>query len=83
MQESYADVVKPELKGKTIASDLTKSLTYTNTVIALEQAGLLELKPFWDNLKATEPSVVVVDSPLNLAMVSGLPKKTQRSLLGQ
>ena len=25
--------VKPELKGKTIASDLTKSFTYTNTAL--------------------------------------------------
>ena len=36
---SYADVLKPELKGKTIASDLTKSFTYDNTALALEEAG--------------------------------------------
>jgi hypothetical protein len=32
---SYADVLKPELKGKTIASDLTKSFTYDNTALSL------------------------------------------------
>jgi hypothetical protein len=32
---SYADVVKPELKGKTIVSDITKSFTYTNTALSL------------------------------------------------
>ncbi len=55
--ESYADVVGPALKGKTISSDLTKSLTYTNTVIALEQAGVMDFKKFWADLKATEPLV--------------------------
>jgi len=29
---TYDDVVRPELKGKTIASDLTKSITYPNPV---------------------------------------------------
>ena len=39
---SYADVLDPSLKGKTIASDITKSTTYTNTVIGLsEQLPLL------------------------------------------
>ena len=37
---SYADVVKPELKGKTIASDLTKSFTYVNTAISLQENGV-------------------------------------------
>ncbi len=53
---SYADVIKPEMKGKTIASDLTKSLTYTNTVIALLESGW-DANKFWADLKATEPLI--------------------------
>jgi iron(III) transport system substrate-binding protein len=54
---SYTDVVKPELTGKTIASDITKSFTYTNTAISLQENGVLGLKEFWDKLKATDPIV--------------------------
>jgi iron(III) transport system substrate-binding protein len=54
---SYADVAKPELKGKTIASDITKSITYTNTVISLMEAGAVDVKALWDKLKATDPIV--------------------------
>jgi iron(III) transport system substrate-binding protein len=54
---SYADVVKPELKGKTISSDLTKSFTYTNTAIALQESGAVNLKDLWTKLKATDPLV--------------------------
>jgi iron(III) transport system substrate-binding protein len=53
---SYADVVKPELKGKTIASDLTKSFTYVNTALGLAETGV-DLNAFWDKLKATDPIV--------------------------
>ena len=54
---NYDDVVKPELKGKTIASDLTKSITYTNTVISLEENKALDAKALWDKLKPTDPLV--------------------------
>ena len=54
---SYADTVKPMLKGKTIASDITKSFTYTNTTISLAEAGALDVKAFYDKLKATDPIV--------------------------
>jgi iron(III) transport system substrate-binding protein len=54
---SYADVVKPELKGKTISSDITKSFTYTNTVISLQENGALDAHAFWPKLKATDPIV--------------------------
>jgi ABC-type Fe3+ transport system substrate-binding protein len=54
---SYADVLDPALKGKTIASDLTKSATYTNTVIALSKAGALDLEDTWKKLKAQEPAI--------------------------
>jgi iron(III) transport system substrate-binding protein len=53
---SYADVVQPSLKGKTIASDITKSFTYTNTVLSLSEHGV-DMKAFWDKLKATDPIV--------------------------
>ncbi len=53
---SYADVVKPELKGKTISPDITKSFTYTNTVISLMEAGV-DMNELWDQLKATDPIV--------------------------
>jgi ABC-type Fe3+ transport system substrate-binding protein len=54
---NYDDVVKPELKGKTIASDLTKSFTYTNTTISLQESGVLKPGDLWDKLKATDPLV--------------------------
>jgi iron(III) transport system substrate-binding protein len=54
---SYADVVKPELKGKTISSDITKSFTYTNTALSLQENGALDIHAFWPKLKATDPIV--------------------------
>jgi len=59
---SYDDVVKPELKGKTIASDLTKSSTYVNTALALAEAGV-DMTKFWDKLKATDPVVEFRSEP--------------------
>lgn len=59
---SYADVVAPELQGKTIASDITKSLTYTNTAISLQEAGV-NLNALWDKLKATDPLVEFRSEP--------------------
>jgi ABC-type Fe3+ transport system substrate-binding protein len=59
---SYADVVKPELKGKTISSDITKSFTYTNTVISLMEAGM-DMNTLWDQLKATDPIVEFRSEP--------------------
>jgi iron(III) transport system substrate-binding protein len=55
--DSYEDVVGPALKGKTIASDLSKSLTYTNTVAALIEAGAIDVPKLWNDLKATEPTI--------------------------
>ena len=54
---SYADAIKMSLKGKTISSDITKSFTYTNTVISLQQNGAVDMKAFWPKLKATDPIV--------------------------
>jgi iron(III) transport system substrate-binding protein len=53
---SQADAVQPALKGKTIASDLTKSSTYTNTSISLMESGI-DMQALWDKLKATDPIV--------------------------
>jgi len=66
---SYADVVKPELKGKTIASDITKSFTYTNTALALQEAGM-NLDDLWTKLKATDPLVEFRTEPKMQMVVS-------------
>ncbi|HVV60132.1 MAG TPA: ABC transporter substrate-binding protein [Pseudolabrys sp.] len=67
--ESYADVVKPELKGKTIASDLTKSFTYVNTALALQEGGM-NLQDLWTKLKATDPLVEFRTEPKMQMVVS-------------
>jgi iron(III) transport system substrate-binding protein len=54
---SYADTVQPALKEKTIASDITKSFTYTNTVVGMMEAKAVDFDRFWDELKATDPIV--------------------------
>jgi len=59
---SYNDVVGPALKGKTISSDLTKSSTYTNTVIGLKESGF-DMTAFWGKLKATDPIVEFRSEP--------------------
>ncbi len=66
---SYADVVKPELKGKTIASDLTKSFTYVNTALALEEGGM-NLDDLWTKLKATDPLIEFRTEPKMQMVVS-------------
>jgi iron(III) transport system substrate-binding protein len=66
---SYDDVVKPELKGKTIASDLTKSSTYVNTALALAEAGV-DVAALWDKLKATDPLVEFRTEPKMQMVVS-------------
>jgi ABC-type Fe3+ transport system substrate-binding protein len=53
---SYADTVQPALNGKTISPDITKSFTYTNTVISLTENGV-NMNAVWDKLKATKPIV--------------------------
>ena len=53
---SYADTVQPALTGKTISPDITKSFTYTNTVISLIENGV-NMNAVWDKLKATKPIV--------------------------
>jgi iron(III) transport system substrate-binding protein len=66
---SYADTVTPALKGKTIASDITKSFTYTNTVISLKESGF-DIDAFWDQLRATDPIVEFRTEPKMQMVVS-------------
>ncbi len=54
---SYADAYGSGLVGKTISSDITKSFTYTNTVIALGRAGAVDFPKFWPELAKTDPVV--------------------------
>ena len=65
---SYADVVKPDLKGKTIVSDITKSFTYTNTAISLAENHAVDMDAMWKELKATDPLVEFRTEP-KMAMV--------------
>ena len=67
---SYADVVKPELKGKTIVSDITKSFTYTNTAISLAENHAVDMDAFWQKLKATDPMVEFRTEPKMQMVIS-------------
>jgi len=66
---SYADVLKPSLKGKTIASDLTKSATYTNTTISLMEAGI-DMKGIFNKLKTTDPLIEFRTEPKMQMVIS-------------
>ena len=68
--ESYADVVKPELKGKTIVSDITKSFTYTNTAISLAENHAVDMDAMWKKLKATDPLVEFRTEPKMQMVIS-------------
>ena len=67
--DSYADTVQPALKGKTIASDITKSFTYTNTTISLQEHGI-NMDTFWDKLKGTNPIVEFRTEPKMQMVIS-------------
>jgi len=67
---SYKDAVEASLKGKTISSDITKSSTYTNTVIALDRAGAVDFKEFWPALAKTEPLVEFRTEPKMQMVIS-------------
>ncbi|HET7850719.1 MAG TPA: ABC transporter substrate-binding protein [Pseudolabrys sp.] len=67
---SYADVLKPELKGKTIASDLTKSFTYDNTALSLQEEAGINLNDLWTKLKATDPLVEFRTEPKMQMVIS-------------
>ncbi|MCC7485836.1 MAG: ABC transporter substrate-binding protein [Burkholderiales bacterium] len=67
--DSYDDVVQSSLKGKTIASDITKSITYTTTVISLTEHGF-DMNAFWDKLKATDPIVEFRTEPKMQMVIS-------------
>ncbi len=59
---SYKDTIAPNVMGKTIAGDITKSFTYTNTVISLIENGM-NMEKYWDDLKATKPIVMFRTEP--------------------
>ncbi|MDE0779825.1 MAG: ABC transporter substrate-binding protein [Alphaproteobacteria bacterium] len=67
---SYADTTKAALKGKTISSDITKSFTYTNSVIALQRAGAVDFKAFWPALAKTDPLVEFRTEPKMQMVIS-------------
>jgi len=66
---SYDDVLAPSLKGKTIASDLTKSSTYTNTTISLMEAGV-NMEGIFKKLKATDPLIEFRTEPKMQMVIS-------------
>jgi len=79
---SYEDVVKPELKKKTIASDASKSVTYANTIASLQESGVIDVFKMLAALKATDPvvefrteakmqMVVSCERPLDMWNLSG------------
>ena len=59
-----------DLKGKTISSDITKSFTYTNTVVALGEAGAVNFNEFWPELKKTDPIVEFRTEPKMQMLIS-------------
>ena len=67
---NYGDAVDPALKGKTIASDITKSFTYTNTAISLRENGILDLDAYWPELKATDPIIEFRTEPKMQMVIS-------------
>jgi iron(III) transport system substrate-binding protein len=67
---SYADATVASVKGKTISSDITKSSTYTNTVIALGEAGAVDFKSFWPKLKTTDPIIEFRTEPKMQMVIS-------------
>ncbi|KPK20084.1 MAG: hypothetical protein AMJ67_03425 [Betaproteobacteria bacterium SG8_41] len=66
---SYDDVLAASLKGKTIASDLTKSSTYTNTTISLMEAGV-DMKGIFTKLKTTDPLIEFRTEPKMQLVIS-------------
>ena len=66
---SYADVLDPKYKGKTIVSDITKSFTYTNSVISLRESGY-DVNGMWKKLKATDPIVEFRTEPKMQMLIS-------------
>lgn len=68
--KNYEDAVDPALAGKTIASDITKSFTYTNTVISLRDNGVLDPDAYWEQLKATDPIIEFRTEPKMQMVIS-------------
>ena len=67
---SYKDAIAAGLSGKTISSDITKSFTYSNTVVALGEAGAVDFDEFWPELKKTDPIVEFRTEPKMQMVIS-------------
>ncbi len=79
--DSIYDMVDKKLMGRTIAADITKSFTTTNTMIGLMEAGV-DIPKIWRMLKATKPlvmfrtepriqMVISCDRPLDMFNITG------------
>lgn len=53
---SYADVLGPALKGKTIATDITKSTSFAETALGIAESGV-DINDLFAKLKATDPVI--------------------------
>ena len=79
---SYADLLNPALKGKTIVSDITKSTSYSATTVGLRESGF-DIRGFWTKYKnitapvidmRTEPKmqrVISCEQPLDMWNMPG------------
>lgn len=79
---SYQDLLNPALKGKIVVSDLSKSISYSNTVAAMYEAGLVDFPKLWQGIKALDPiiefrteakmqMIVSCERPLDMFNTSG------------
>ncbi len=79
---SYDDLLNPALKGKIVVSDLSKSVSYSNTVAAMHEAGAVDFAKIWKGLKAMDPviefrteakmqMVISCERPLDMFNTSG------------
>lgn len=79
---SYQDLLNPALKGKIVVSDLSKSISYSNTVAAMQEAGLVDFPKLWQGIKALDPiiefrteakmqMIVSCERPLDMFNTSG------------
>lgn len=67
---SYADLLNPAFKGKTIVSDITKSGSYSATTVGLIESGF-DIFDFWRQYKEiTDPIVMFRTEPKMQTLIS-------------
>lgn len=67
---SYADLLNPAFKGKTIVSDITKSGSYSATTVGLMEAGF-DIFGFWQKYEEiTDPIVMFRTEPKMQTLIS-------------